>query len=151
MVYQSFTTLETLMADDRPKTLEQYCAYFNTSFFDLHIPCIFCSCVLTSQDLASFTLKTLNLVFRDPDYYACCANCCCLSARFEFEKHCKCAVRAVNIEAVSGKHLHELSVRCHNCLHLLDIAEKYDKVCRDEFFYFVRNQWRALCRNCMPK
>nr|AYA93641.1 MAG: E6 protein [Human papillomavirus] len=139
------------MADERPRTLEQYCAYFNTSFFDLHLSCIFCGCVLTTQDLASFSCKGLNLVLRNSKYFACCTICCCVSARFEFDKHCKCSVRALNIEAVSGKHLHELTVRCHNCLQLLDIAEKYDTLCRDDCFYFVRQQWKALCRKCVPK
>lgn len=143
--------LELSMADDRPKTLEQYCQHFNTSFFNLHLPCIFCSSILTYQDLAAFTFKNLNLVYRNSQCYACCTNCCCLSARFEFEKHCKCSVRAVNIETVSGKHLHELVVRCHNCLHCLDIAEKYDTICRDDYFYLVRNQWKAYCRKCVPK
>ncbi|AHA37341.1 E6 [human papillomavirus 168] len=139
------------MADDRPKTLQQYCNLFNSNFFDLHIPCIFCSCILNFQDLASFANKNLSLVFRDSQYYACCNICSCVSARYEFDRYCQCAVRAIDIEEISGKHLHALLVRCHNCLKTLDIAEKYDLICREDCFYLVRCQWRGLCRNCVPK
>ena len=139
------------MAHERPKSLEEYCKYSDCSFFSLHVPCIFCSSILTPQDLASFAIKNLSLVFRDSNYFACCTICCCLSARYEFEKHCQCSVRALNIEEVSGKRLHVLLVRCHNCLKQLDIAEKYDTICRDGFFYLVRSQWKALCRDCVPK
>lgn len=142
---------ETPMADDHPKTLQQYCDTFKSNFFDLHLPCIFCSCILTTQDLASFADKNLSLVLRGSQYYACCSICCCVSARFEFDKHCQCSIRAVDIEEISGQHLHALLVRCYNCLKKLDIAEKYDLVCKDELFYLVRSQWKGLCRKCVPK
>lgn len=139
------------MASEHPRTLEDYCSHFDCSFFNVHLPCIFCGCILTAQDLASFATKNLSLVSRNSQYFACCINCCRLSARHEFDKYYQCHIRSVNIETFSETRLHALCVRCYNCLKRLDIAEKYDVVCRDGYFHLVRSQWRALCRDCIPK
>nr|AYA93538.1 MAG: E6 protein [Human papillomavirus] len=139
------------MATEHPRTLEEYCLQFDTTFFNLHISCIFCSRLLNYQDLASFSLKHLSLVLRDSQYYACCRNCCRVSARFEFENHYQCSVQSVNIETVAEKALNCLIVRCYNCLTLLDTAEKYDIVCSGGLFHLVRSQWRGLCRECTPR
>ena len=147
-----FAKFETLqMASEQLKTLEEYCLHFNCTFFNVHLPCVFCSHILTPQDLAAFACKGLNLVLRNSDYFACCINCCRLSARYEFDTYYQCCVRSVNIETFAEKHLHALCVRCYNCLKKLDIAEKYDVICRDDYFHLVRSQWRALCRDCTPK
>lgn len=139
------------MASQHSMSLEQYCSHFNCSFFNLHLPCIFCGHLLTPEDLAAFSFKNLSLLLRNSQYFACCIKCCCLSARFEFERYYQCCVPAINIEIVSGKHLHALTVRCYNCMKQLDIAEKYDIFCRDDFFHLCRSQWRGLCRSCVQK
>ena len=139
------------MESNLPRSLEQYCQYYNCSFFAVHLPCIFCSHILTAEDLAAFACKNLSLVFRNAQCLACCIKCCRMSARYEIENYYQCSVRSVNIESVSQCRLHALIVRCYECLKSLDIAEKYDLVCKDEWFHVVRSQWRGLCRDCYPK
>ena len=135
----------------RPLSLEEYCRHFDISIFDLNIPCIFCRFVLNIEHLASFANKTLSLIWRDNRAYACCISCARLSAKFESERYYQCSIRAVDIEAVLGKPLHTLIIRCCECLRLLDIVEKYDCVCRDGYFHVVRSSLKGLCRFCVPK
>lgn len=139
------------MATLPPRTLEEYCLRSNTSFFNLHIPCIFCSRILDSQDLAAFSIKHLSLVHRNSQCFACCSLCCRVSARFEFDQYYQCSVQSLNIETVAEKPLSVLIVRCYNCFALLDTAEKYDIICRGDLFHIVRSQFRGLCRRCTPR
>lgn len=139
------------MEVSRPLSLEDYCRQFDISIFDLHIQCIFCRFVLNIEHLASFANKTLSLIWRDNHPYACCISCARLSAKFECERYYQCSIRAVDIEGVLGKPLYALIIRCSECLRLLDIVEKYDGVCRNDYFHIVRSSIKGLCRFCVPK
>lgn len=139
------------MDTPKPTALDDFCRIFNISFFDLHIRCIFCGYVLDIVQLANFHSKGLSLVWRNCECFACCTYCARLSARCEFEKYYRCSVSAANIESLVNRKLHELQVRCYECLRNLDTVEKYDCVCRDESLHLVRNNWKGLCRFCAQK
>ena len=140
-----------LMEPSYPTRLDDYCKYFHLSIFDVSLQCIFCSFILDTQQLADFYRKDLSLVWRNGLCFACCRQCCRLSARFEFEQYFRCSVSALMIQDVLGKPLKDIIIRCYGCMALLDLVEKYDTVCRNEQFYLVRNGWKGLCRECIPK
>lgn len=139
------------MENLNPTNLQDYCRLFNISIFDLNIQCIFCRFVLDLEHLASFYNKNLSLVWRDSNCFACCISCCRLSAKFERENHYQCSVRSVDLETILQKPLHAVVVRCYECLRLLDLVEKYDCVCRDDYMHLIRSSWKALCRYCVQK
>ncbi|AUB51247.1 E6 protein [Human papillomavirus type 211] len=134
-----------------PTHLDDYCKHFSVSFFDLSLHCIFCGHLLDTQQLADFYRKRLSLVWRANNCFACCLQCCRVSARHEFEQYCRCSVSAGLIQDILHKPLSEIIIRCHGCLTLLDLAEKVDAVNRGDLFYLVRKAWKGLCRQCTPK
>lgn len=134
-----------------PSTLQDYCSNFNISFFDLRIPCIFCGFILTTQHLAGFVHKNLSLVWRGDSCFACCLNCCRLSAKFELSRHYQCSVLAEHLEVFLGKPLSEIIIRCCLCLKHLDLPEKIDTISRSDWFHLVRCQWKGYCRDCVEK
>lgn len=135
----------------QPATLNDYCRYFNLSFFDVSLQCVFCKFVLDTQHLAAFHKKCLRLVWRNGNCYACCCQCCRVSARYEFERHKRCSISAAMIQDVLRKPLNEIQIRCYGCLGLLDLVEKVDTISREDSFYLVRDGWKGLCRQCTPK
>nr|AYA94734.1 MAG: E6 protein [Human papillomavirus] len=143
--------LPNSMDSSQPTSLDDYCRHFNCSFFDLRIRCIFCRHFLDLIQLADFHSKTLSLVWRGCECFACCTNCARLSAKFEFESYYRCSIPAVIIEDIVKQKLHQLIVRCYLCLRLLDTVEKYDSVCRGDSFHLVRQGWKGICRICASK
>lgn len=136
------------MAELYPTSLDEYCKTFKISFFDLSIPCVFCNCTLTLQDLASFVTKCLNLIWKSNCCYASCAVCLRVSARYERERYTQCIVKGHMLETLTTTPLCELIVRCKYCYRKLDYAEKIDCCVGDLPFCLVRSQWRNCCRNC---
>lgn len=134
-----------------PTHLDDYCKHFNVSFFDLSLQCIFCGFILDAQQLANFYQKSLSLVWRDGICFACCRQCCRVSARHEFERYCRCSVSASIITDILHKPLSEIIIRCYGCLTLLDLVEKIDAIHRGDNFHLVRSAWKGLCRECSPK
>ncbi|ATQ38282.1 E6 [Gammapapillomavirus 8] len=134
-----------------PTHLDDYCKFYNVSFFDLSLRCIFCGHLLDSLQLANFYKKHLSLVWRTGNCFACCLQCCRVSAQHEFERYCRCSVPAGLIQDILHKPLSEIIIRCHGCLTLLDLVEKIDAVNRGDNFYLVRKAWKGLCRDCIPK
>lgn len=134
-----------------PTRLDEYCRYFDISFFVLRIRCIFCSSFLDPQDLASFYMKQLNLIWKNKIAYGCCSLCLKLSAIYERNNFFQCAVNSVNIEHLAKKPLKDIVVRCLGCFKLLDLAEKFDIKVKEELYCLIRGHWRGLCRNCIKK
>ena len=139
------------MAAYFPVKLDDYCSYYNINLFDLSLPCIFCGTYCDLQDLASFFMKGLNLVWRNVRAHACCTKCILLSAKHEYEKHCICVVHASSLELLTQRGLKDIPVRCVRCYKLLDTAEKFDCAAADEQFSLVRSSWRGPCRSCIRK
>ena len=140
-----------LMAARFPVKLDDYCSYFDVNLFHLSLPCIFCGTYCNLQDLASFYLKDLNLVWRSYRAHACCIKCTLLSARHEYEKHCICVVHASSLELLAQRSLVDIPIRCTLCYKLLDVAEKVDCVAADVCFSLVRSSWRGPCRSCIHR
>lgn len=136
---------------DFPKFLNDYCVYYKINFFDLRLPCIFCDIIVNPQELASFYMKKLSLIWKTGRVYACCTKCLALSARFEKDKYFQCLVSSAAIEHLTQKPLKDICVRCLYCLSLLDLAEKIDIKFKGLSYCLVRGHWRGLCRNCIYK
>lgn len=131
-----------------PTRLDEFCKLHNIDFFNLRMPCIFCKFLCTLEDLASFHQKNLSVVYRLGTPHACCKKCLLHSAKYERHRFFQCTVKCSIIDVVAGKPLDELLVRCLHCFALLDHAEKYDCLSRDEQVVLVRGHWRLCCRNC---
>lgn len=139
------------MADSYPVRLDDFCNRYSVSIFNLCLPCIFCKFNCNLQDLASFHLKRLSIVWRAGKPFICCSKCALLSAKYEFENYCTCVVKASLIEDLLHKSLHCITIRCVACYQLLDFSEKLDCCARDQEFCLVRGSWRGPCRNCTAK
>lgn len=139
------------MACARPLRLDDFCAVYSVSLFDVSLPCIFCKFVCDLQDLAAFHIRNLCLVWRSEQAFACCRKCINLSAKYEYDNYCVCIVNALSIEQLLGLSLKDIFIRCLCCYKLLDIAEKLDCCAGNEFFALVRGTWRGPCRNCIRK
>ena len=139
------------MAEFCPVRLDDFCNYYCVSLFDLSLPCIFCKFICDLQDLASFHLKRLSIVWRSGKPYICCRKCVKLSALYEAENYCVCVVKASVLEGLLHKSLQSVAIRCLCCYQLLDLCEKLDCCARNENFSLVRGTWRGPCRNCISK
>nr|AYA94674.1 MAG: E6 protein [Human papillomavirus] len=140
-----------LMAAYFPRRLDEYCQFYQIDFFSLRLPCIFCLFYPSLQDLADFYCKKLNIVWRKNVPYVCCSKCCKHSALLERQKFFQCSVKCSILDAVVGKPLKEIVIRCVSCFALLDYAEKLDLCTRDDVVLLVRGHWRGDCRNCALK
>nr|AYA94859.1 MAG: E6 protein [Human papillomavirus] len=136
------------MASLPPTRLNEYCRLHNINFFDLRLLCVFCKFVCSPEDLAAFFTKNLSLVYKCNIAYACCLKCLKLTANYERERYSQCIVKSSVIDAVAGKCLEDLIVRCLYCYALLDVLEKKECLNRDEDIHLVRGHWRSSCRNC---
>lgn len=139
------------MEHQQPRRLDDYCRVFQIDFFNLHLRCVFCNFYVNLQDLASFFLKQLSLIWKDNQCYACCTACVKHSARYEAQLYCRCVVNARNIESLLRIPLKDIVIRCLLCYSLLDYLEKIDNICQGEELYLVRSTWRGYCRACIRK
>nr|AYA93712.1 MAG: E6 protein [Human papillomavirus] len=139
------------MADLCPRSLDEYCKIYQINFFDLRMLCIFCKFPTSLQDLASFHTKRLSIVWRDNTPHACCMKCIRLSAIVEKEQYCMCIVNCCFLDALVGKPLKDISMRCVQCYSLLDYAEKLDACASEREVYLIRGYWRTDCRDCVQK
>lgn len=137
------------MAGLFPTDLKEYCTVFNISFFDIHVPCVFCKHSVSLQNLADFYCKGLSLLWKNNNCYACCSLCLKSIAKYEFEQYFTCSVKCHLIEAVVLKPLKDIVVRCRFCYKLLDYAEKLDCCARNFDFCLVRGHWKNVCRFCI--
>lgn len=139
------------MAAYFPRSLDEYCKYFEIDFFSLRLRCIFCLFYTSFEDLAAFHTKKLNIVWRHNLPFVCCTKCCRHSALIEKQKYFQCSVKCRILDAVVGKPITEIYMRCTWCFALLDCAEKVDLCARDDLALLIRGYWRADCRNCCTK
>lgn len=133
----------------QPTRLDEFCKVHCIDFFNLRLPCIFCKFLCSLEDLAAFYQKNLSIVYRCGNPHACCTKCLKHTAKYERNRFFQCAVRFAFIDVVAGKPLDDLLVRCLYCFAVLDHAEKYDCLSRDEQVVLVRGHWRSCCRNCV--
>lgn len=134
-----------------PRSLDDYCSYYQISFFNLRMRCIFCKFYTSLQDLAVFYTKGLSIVWRFNVPFACCIKCTLHSALIERQKFRQCVVLGSNLDAVARKPLKEIVIRCIVCFALLDEDEKLDVCARNAVVSLVRGHWRTECRNCVGK
>lgn len=139
------------MEDRFPRSLDDYCKVYQIDIFTLRLPCIFCGFFAGFEDLASFYIKRLSVIWRFNRPYVCCIKCVRHSAIVEREKYCQCSVKCSLLDAVVGKELKDIVIRCILCYGLLDYAEKIDACVSDRLVYLVRGHWRTECRNCVEK
>ena len=139
------------MAEYFPRSLDEYCRFYQIDFFDLRLPCIFCKFYTSLQDLGNFYIKRLSIVWRGNRPFACCMRCIRHSAVYEREQYCQCFVNCAFLDAVVGKPLHEIVIRCISCYALLDYAEKIDAFNAERAVFLVRGHWRTECRECVQK
>lgn len=139
------------MAAYYPTCLDEYCAVFGVSFFNLHMKCVFCKHRVSLQGLADFFVKHLSLVWKDNICFACCPQCLKLIANYESEHFTRCSVKGEALSHLLKQPLSAIVIRCTNCYKRLDCAEKIDCCNADIPFTLVRNHWRSLCRYCRPK
>lgn len=132
-----------------PRSLDEYCSFYQIAFFDLRMRCIFCNFYTSLQDLAVFYSKKLNIVWRSNIPFVCCVKCTLHSALVERQKFSQCVVQICNLDALVNKPLKEISIRCLLCYALLDDDEKRDALARNADAVLVRGHWRAECRNCL--
>lgn len=139
------------MAGRHPVRLDDFCRVYDLSLFNVSLPCIFCNFICDLQDLASFFMKQLSIVWRNGKPFVCCRKCALLSAKHEFERFCVCLTKAASLENLLQKPLRAIVIRCVYCYQLLDISEKLDCCASDESFALVRGTWRGPCRHCIRK
>ena len=134
-----------------PTKLNDYCTYFEISFFDLSLKCIFCKHYLTLVDLAKFHEKNFCLVWRKNICYACCDKCVFCSARYEANKHFQCTFNTSTLHAVVQKPLQDIDIRCYYCLRVLSLVEKFDLIAQGKPTCLIRGYFRAPCTECLKK
>ena len=134
-----------------PTKLNEYCSYFDISFFDLSLKCIFCKHYLNLVDLAYFYEKGLSLVWRNNICYACCDRCLKCSARYEANRHFQCTFNTATLHAVVEKPLEDIEIRCYYCLCILSLVEKCDLIARGRPTCLVRGYFRAPCKDCIRR
>jgi hypothetical protein len=137
-----------LMEGTQPRSLDEYCSVFKVDFFNVRLRCIFCLFYASLTDLANFFDKKLSLVWRGETPYVCCIRCARHSAKIDREKYTLCAVKCDILDAVVGKPLKEIVIRCSACFALLDQAEKLDACAREQLVLLIRGHWRTECRLC---
>lgn len=141
----------SLMAELQPTNLEDFCKLYNCSFFSLKFPCVFCKHLVDYLGLAEFHHKSLSLIYKNNQCFACCSPCLKVTAKYEIEQFYRCSVDASCIEYVCKKPLADIIVRCILCYRLLDFVEKYDCVVAELPFILVRHHWRNYCRHCVKQ
>lgn len=140
------------MEQPTPRTLLEYCARFSVDLGSAKLPCLFCNNLCSAEDLQQFIEKNLRLVWKsNRECFACCEKCLWASAKYEYENHFQCIVRTDSVEAISGKSLDVLVVRCVNCLTELSLEEKYAAYLYDLEYILVRGGWRSFCKTCVHK
>jgi hypothetical protein len=115
---------------------------------DLLIPCNFCGNFLSFLELNEFDAKNLTLIWKEHLVFACCRCCCTASGFFEFQNFYEGSVIGRDIETVEHKSIFDITVRCHQCLRLLDLIDKLDICGRSQHFHKVRGAWRGRCKYC---
>lgn len=136
------------MEANHPRSLDEYCTTFETSFFNLRLRCIFCMFYASLPDLADFFVKKLSIVWRHGCPFVCCQKCARHSAKIDREKYTLCIVNCNILDAVVGKPLSEILIRCSSCFAVLDNAEKLDACAREQPVLLIRGNWRTECRTC---
>nr|AXU25210.1 E6 protein [Human papillomavirus] len=139
------------MDEHFPRSLDDYCKTYQIDFFTLRLPCIFCGFYASIQDLASFYSKRLSIVWRHNRPFVSCMKCVRHSAIVERQKFCQCCVKCTDLDAVVGRSLRDIVIRCISCYGLLDYAEKIDACVSERLVYLVRGHWRTECRECVEK
>nr|AYA94815.1 MAG: E6 protein [Human papillomavirus] len=139
------------METPMPTDLREYCKLFDICFFDLQLPCVFCKHIVPLQDLASFYLKCLCLIWKGAVCHAACTKCLKVTALFECDNYFQCSVNAIFLTDLVGKPISQIVVRCVHCLKLLDCAEKIDCIVQQQLCHLIRGRWRARCRVCTEK
>lgn len=114
----------------------------------LSVPCLFCKSVLSFQDILSFIVKHLRVVYRDNTFYAACSDCLRLSAAFELKQYCQCVATPDFVKLMCNGDFAKLIVRCVQCMKRLDLIEILDAFESKEEFLLIRSIWRAKCRLC---
>ena len=137
------------MAAPQPTNLEEYCKVHNVSLFDLSLPCVFCKFDIDYLGLAEFHYKKLCLIYKSGISYACCGPCLRLTAKYEAQQYCRCAIDPTCVEFLYKKPLCDITVRCLCCFKALDLIEKYDCIVADLPFYLIRHHLRNYCRHCV--
>ena len=100
------------MAAYYPTCLDEYCAVFGVSFFNLQMKCVFCKHRVSLQGLADFFVKDLSLVWKDNICFACCQQCLKLIAKYESEHFTRCTVRGDVLSYLLNKPISTIIVRC---------------------------------------
>nr|AYA93686.1 MAG: E6 protein [Human papillomavirus] len=139
------------MAGLHPLSLSEYCALKNVSLFDVSLCCVFCKNVLDFMSLADFHVKGLQLLHKGDTFYACCAICLKVSAKYELDNYFQCYVHADYLTTICEKPLQHIFVRCIECYKLLDCMEKLDCCAESLPYCLIRGRWRNYCRNCIRK
>lgn len=129
-------------------SVQKFCSVYGCSLENASIPCLFCRCTLSYQDLCAFSAKCLNLVYRDYTFHAACTTCLRLSAVFEERNYYQCTTSAAFIESLCGSNISFINVRCEHCMKRLDNIEKLDCLERGDKFHLIRGIWRSPCRLC---
>lgn len=137
-----------LMENLFPTCVKDYCSYFEINFLDLSLPCIFCRFRCNIVDLAQFYSKQLRLIWRNNIAFACCEKCLKLCAKYEFEQHCVCSVRAEHLHGLIRVPMDQVLLRCTYCFAVLTASEKVDLVAGSRYVWLIRGYWRAMCSKC---
>lgn len=132
----------------QPLRLDAFCHRYGISFFDLAIPCVFCQQVCCLKDLADFHERKLSLAWRDGDPYAACNPCLTATAKYERLKYTQCCGKLCNLDAIVGKPLDAIPVRCHLCFSLLDVQAKAEGSVKFRDAFLIRGYWRSWCGKC---
>ncbi|AXQ03947.1 E6 [Canine papillomavirus 21] len=135
----------------RPTTVVGLSEALKKQAADVPVPCIFCGGLLTVEDKIRFDFKALCIIWRGDTPYGACIACCKYRARADCVLHAKCTLEGDGVEALCGKSLNCIVVRCTSCLGLLSRREKREACRRHSPFILVRSCWRNTCGDCLDQ
>ncbi|ATQ38261.1 E6 [Gammapapillomavirus 7] len=124
------------------------CVLYGCTLETLSVPCLFCKCILSLQDIIAFIIKHLKVVFRSGTFYAACGTCLRLSAAYEQKQYCQCSASPDFVKLMCNGDLTKLNMRCIICMKKLDYIEVLDAFETEVEFLLIRSIWRTRCRLC---
>ncbi|ABG56157.1 E6 [Mastomys coucha papillomavirus 2] len=136
------------MDSARSYTLDEILRYLNVDLAAFTLLCAFCDSPLDFADRARFAVSQLKVLVKDFAFAGACIQCRRLLAKEEARKYSVCVGEADFVEAMTGKHIVHVTVRCVSCLGLLSATEKLIAKADHQPFNLVRHTWRGTCKFC---
>ncbi|CAA75463.1 E6 protein [Human papillomavirus 77] len=138
-------------SDGRPKNIFLLCRDSGIPFDDLRLLCVFCTKELTTAELAAFTIRELNVVWRGGAPYGACARCLLLYGIERRLKHWEYSYYVDGVEAETKESIDTQQIRCYMCHKPLTKEEKDKHRNEKRRLHRISGHWRGSCLHCWSR